>query len=987
MTTLNRRQWLVAGLAFGLAATGLIFFTSSCQQNVSNRAIPPDNLSAYLLKAEDRQMLAAWAKLRGNDSPDSLREWVRRHYGPFQSIGLRLLDQAALFQRDGKIALAAAKIDTVRAIGTTLVETVQDSFLARQLHYSEKLDEKSSRLRQTATALFASAYDQLYAGRYKDARAQFEETAALAEQIHDDKLYADASSYLLYFLDRDGKYKAIVEMSKKIIARAEKAGYQKRLALMLCNIATAHRNLNDYSAALAYLNQAIQIAERIHDLDVLARCYYNGAKIHYSLEEYQQAEVALQKVPACDTRKKFGGLAYLLQGHIDVARGEYSRARSRYELARKFFQQYDLDRLNEAVALNSLSSLFLLIGEYENALRIEKEALALREAEGNAQETAESFSRLGFIYSTMDSLEQAIAMCERALPTFQANGKNFLMADTWLIIGDAYFKKDDLPAAGAAFANAEKIFTAAPNRLIEIETRIRHGRVFLKKRQVEPAMAQFSTAIALAQKRAEPSLIAEGLFGLSQAEQRLNHLERAAELIENAIAEIENLRSALVEDSVRVSYFATTQALFDQAILLALARGKDGLALHYAERARARALRDALGETTLKDLAKEQIEMVTAGAPNFPTLQQSIPVATQVIEYRLTPDTLLIWVIDRHKLVKRQVAITSPSLNQIVHKFLQSLGAENLDAFKARVTQDMKTVYDENCQFGRELYQLLWEPIADAIAPDSRLFIIPDGVLHRLPFGALRADDARFFEEKYIWAKAPSLDILAANSTVATSPTQPEPTRFLMIADAFASVNAQKKLLSRLFIDPTFLIKSEATFESLQARLQDGAGIVYFSVHAVADERYPMNSYLELYGNAGANGHLIKTKVYARELLKLNLSKTRLAVLNACETAGGRIAAGEGVLNLVRVFALGKVPVVIASLWRNDDRLSAQITNDFFREMAASPDHIAALHRAKINALQKLRHDYQLALPYFWAVFEVYQNSWVCTPHCSSTHQ
>jgi CHAT domain-containing protein len=101
---------------------------------------------------------------------------------------------------------------------------------------------------------------------------------------------------------------------------------------------------------------------------------------------------------------------------------------------------------------------------------------------------------------------------------------------------------------------------------------------------------------------------------------------------------------------------------------------------------------------------------------------------------------------------------------------------------------------------------------------------------------------------------------------------------------------------------------------------------------------------------------------------------------NACETASGKIAQGEGVLNLVRIFAIGKVPVVVASLWQNDDRLSAQITGDFFNDIATSPDYVRALHQAKIRALHKLRQDYQFALPYFWAVFEVYQNSWGMHP-------
>jgi CHAT domain-containing protein len=355
----------------------------------------------------------------------------------------------------------------------------------------------------------------------------------------------------------------------------------------------------------------------------------------------------------------------------------------------------------------------------------------------------------------------------------------------------------------------------------------------------------------LAQNNKEPSLIAAGLFGLSQAEQRLDHFDGAMESIDRAIAAAEDLRSNIVQDSVRVSFFATAQELFDQAILLALARGRQNLALHYSERAHARALRDVLTNTTVKDLSTEQVALVNATVPNLQALQRSIPVFAQAVEYRLTPDTLLIWLIDRQKVMTRRVAISAKAIAQLVQMFLQSVGADGINAFKNRVADNLKAVSDENRQIGHRLYQLLWEPIADDVAPDKRLFIIPDGVLHRLPFGALVSDNERFFEEEYLYVKAPSLAILAENSTGQTSPSQHKQGRFVMIADDLPSVRGQKKQLSRLFVNSSFLVKQEATYEALQKRLRDGANIIYFSVHAQADERYPMNSYIELYSNAG----------------------------------------------------------------------------------------------------------------------------------------
>jgi hypothetical protein len=49
---------------------------------------------------------------------------------------------------------------------------------------------------------------------------------------------------------------------------------------------------------------------------------------------------------------------------------------------------------------------------------------------------------------------------------------------------------------------------------------------------------------------------------------------------------------------------------------------------------------------------------------------------------------------------------------------------------------------------------------------------------------------------------------------------------------------------------------------------------------------------------------------------------------------------------------------------------------DFFENIIPAQTFASALHQAKLRTLQQLQRDYQVALPYFWAVFEVYQNKW-----------
>jgi CHAT domain-containing protein len=93
----------------------------------------------------------------------------------------------------------------------------------------------------------------------------------------------------------------------------------------------------------------------------------------------------------------------------------------------------------------------------------------------------------------------------------------------------------------------------------------------------------------------------------------------------------------------------------------------------------------------------------------------------------------------------------------------------------------------------------------------------------------------------------------------------------------------------------------------------------------------------------------------------------RLAVLSACETAGGRMTTGEGTLGLTAAFLSAGVPVVVSSLWPVDDRVTATIMHSFYGYLASGQPVATALRRAQIDA----SHSSRYAHPFYWAGFTV----------------
>jgi CHAT domain-containing protein len=73
-----------------------------------------------------------------------------------------------------------------------------------------------------------------------------------------------------------------------------------------------------------------------------------------------------------------------------------------------------------------------------------------------------------------------------------------------------------------------------------------------------------------------------------------------------------------------------------------------------------------------------------------------------------------------------------------------------------------------------------------------------------------------------------------------------------------------------------------------------------------------------------------------------------LAVLNACDTGQGRLAA-DGLIGLSRAFLLAGVPRVISTLWSVPDRSAAELMVRFYEHLDEGP--AATLRKAMLATI------------------------------------
>jgi CHAT domain-containing protein len=177
----------------------------------------------------------------------------------------------------------------------------------------------------------------------------------------------------------------------------------------------------------------------------------------------------------------------------------------------------------------------------------------------------------------------------------------------------------------------------------------------------------------------------------------------------------------------------------------------------------------------------------------------------------------------------------------------------------------------------------------------------------------------------------------------------------------------------------------ETALSSTAAR----AGILHIAAHARVNDESPWDSGFwlgaaapaDLGASSGAPGPSLLSRedslevaqvfsarptLHAWQIARASLSND-LAVLAGCETAGGRMTTGEGVLGLTAAFLSAGVPVVVSAAWPIDDRATAEFMRSFYGHLSAAAPVAEALRLAQLD----LRSRAEFSHPFYWAGFTV----------------
>jgi len=293
------------------------------------------------------------------------------------------------------------------------------------------------------------------------------------------------------------------------------------------------------------------------------------------------------------------------------------------------------------------------------------------------------------------------------------------------------------------------------------------------------------------------------------------------------------------------------------------------------------------------------------------------------------------------------------------------------------------------------LYDILLRPISRQTTLD-RLIIVPDGILHLLPFETLRDSSNPLLLGRTIVSYTPSSTVLyvlrnannprhdrrtllalgdvpyqnQGNASAEIAPPRGINQRLLRgMSDLFGmrlydlpETRAEVLDIKGILGGGTVLLGPNATETAFKSQPLADFKIVHLAAHGFSDSQFPERSGLVLGVDKASSDDGV---LQVREIMGLRFDAD-LVALSACDTSVGKLQGEEGITDLAEAFLVRGAKSVVASLWSADDTFTHALMNQLYRHLVQGEDRASALRNAKLDLL--VRYGKQLP-PYYWAAF------------------
>jgi CHAT domain-containing protein/Flp pilus assembly protein TadD len=770
---------------------------------------------------------------------------------------------------------------------------------------------------------------------------------------------------------------------------------------------------NNLQFAIETYERAIEMFNKAGDAEGEARSRLNCGIAYSELGEKQRAIEYFIKVlkllendtwPDPERRIKYtAALISLAVNYKD--QGQYRKALETLFRAAPYAYSFEVPYLAPNV-MNLIGGTYDLLGDSNLALIYFRKALGLCNFLRAPGEKAAALTNIGRFYLSRNESQKALEYFDQALGILGKMDERDLYYEvvTLMSIGDAHVASANYPKGLDQYNQALAIGEHNGYKTIAAESLQKIGTVYRLKKESSTAMDFFNRAIAVRKSINDEPGQAKIFYEMGLLQETTGNAAEAIKFYQAALKINEGLRNNAGVEELKIYLANESQEIYQRIISLTF-KSRPAESFELSERARARAFLDGLSNVKFDRYSKSNPELVQqeqelrlqistingqymkensrpsasqneawkeylrgrllgkmreyddlvirlkTSNPEYASVRGAEILTVAQIQELLTSDTTL---LSFFVLPKKTIAfvISKNSLNSIEIPVGEKELRNHIDWFRS--FDDTIEKFPASL---RELYKWLILPLKPYLKT-PKIGIIPHGVLHYLPFAAL-TDGVRFFGDEKTLFTLPSASILpfikkkgsvSAASLLAVAKDRNE--GLSLLTGAAQEVNTIAGIYkTKSLIGPD---ATESAFKNNSANFD----ILLIAAHGELNSSNSLFSRIILTPDKTSDGLLEVHEIY-----DLDLSRTSLVVLSACETQLGGQTRGDEIIGLNRAFIYAGASTVVASLWNVDDESTKSLMTTYFTLLKAGKSKAEALRAAQATVRAKYPN------PYFWAPF------------------
>jgi CHAT domain-containing protein len=817
--------------------------------------------------------------------------------------------------------------------------------------------------------------------------------------INKSKAFFEAGNYL----KNNKKYYVLsIEAYRKAIMFSPK-NYNEFHIVCYGNIGIIYGKKREHIKALQNFYHCLRISKKMNHLKYIAQSLVKIGIGYFMIEKYKISENYFEEGIAKLDQIKDKSLSTLkaesnkFLGRINNIYGNYEKALS--FLGGSLIISTELrNEIEEADLYINIGSVYYNLGDQNKNIYYQKKALRIYKKINDKKKQADCYNNLGNAYMDLGKTSKSLYNHNKALKIRIVFGDKIEIANSYNNIGVLNLKLGEYSQVIFNNSKSLQIYREVGSKSGVASSLACVSIANINKREFNKAEGNLLEAIKLFEELNLISGIIESRLNLARLYyEELDNLEGAYDNCHIALNYYDNIFSNITEEQNEFNFISTVKNPYSLMIKICVDMNKNGEALEFVERSKAKAFLKLMKFSNIKPKMKmnnriiqllERENSITMQISNIRKPQTFVNIESKnyfKIEELKSELEEIYKEIAQHD--KDYVSIrTGKSLNiNQIKKLIFSIKSNVLfvEYYMAKVYFYIFLVYKYNNKIKvdvkkvkkswKEINNFInsiflselkksqenpktkcqWQYLAEFLVEDIFIYInkynfdgiciIPNNILFNLPVHAI------FFRGKpIIWYKpivySPSLTIFSLSKKKSKKAIK----NYSFYGIDF--INEAKELSKIFEVNP--ILEEEATIENFIENSKND-DIIHIACHGIFNSQNPLESGIKFYDG-------ILTAKYILENLNL---KAELITLSACDTGKNKIFVGDEFFGLTRSLFYAGTSSIMASLWPVYSKPTEKLMISFYKNIRSGKSKLVSL---QISQKEMIRENLSF---YYYAPF------------------